>query len=138
MDHNTDKQIEKMVDKMMKETSLESPSFNFTDMVMAQVLEAKTSQVTVYKPLISKWIWYAVFASMIGLMVYLTFNDSNPASTGLFDKLNLKALPSLNISKAFENFHYSRTTIYACVLLTVMLFVQIPILKYYMDKKLEV
>ncbi|MCF8272486.1 MAG: hypothetical protein K9I95_01530 [Flavobacteriaceae bacterium] len=138
MNHNTDKQIEKLVDKIMKETSLGSPSFNFTDMVMAQVLEVKTSQVTVYKPLISKWIWYVIFTIMIGLIVYLTFNDSKPASIGWFDKLNLNTLPSLNFSKAIENVHFSKTSVYACVLLTVMLFIQIPILKHYLNKKLEV
>ena len=136
MDRNTDKQIEKLVEKMMKGTSLETPSFNFTDMVMAKVLETKTSQVTVYRPLISKWIWYLVFAGIFGLMIYLNFTDLNE-TTGLFESLNLKTLPSFNISKAMESFHFSKITMYACIFLAIMLFIQIPVLKHYMDKQIE-
>jgi len=138
MDRNTDKQIENLVEKMMKGISLETPSFNFTDMVMAQVLETKTSQATVYKPLISKWIWYIVFAGIFGLMIYLNFTDLNETSGSLFESLNLKALPSFNISKAMESFHFSKITMYACVFLTLMLFIQIPVLKHYMDKQIEI
>jgi hypothetical protein len=137
MNHNTDKQIEKLVDKMLKETSLESPSFNFTNMVMAQVLVTETSQATVYKPLISKWIWYVVFTGIIGLTVYLIFNEPT-TSNGLFEKLNFKRLPSFNFSNVISRFQFSKTTVYACGLLTVMLFIQIPILKHYINKRLEV
>mgnify|MGYP000120514431 FL=1 len=52
---------------MMKETTLDTPSVDFTAQVMSQVLKIKISQTTVYKPLISKWVWYGIFISMLGL-----------------------------------------------------------------------
>ena len=45
-----DKYIEKLVDQIMKDQILESPSFDFTSKVMAQVTVAKTNEITVYKP----------------------------------------------------------------------------------------
>lgn len=137
MKTNTDKDTEKLIDKMMKETTLESPSLNFTAQIMSQVLKIKTSQTTVYKPLISKWVWYGIFISMLGLIAYLPFNDS-AVSGGLLEKLNLGTLPKFSMPNLFSGLHFSKTTIYACVLLTVMLFIQIPILKHHMGKRLEV
>lgn len=137
MKANTDKHIEKLVDKMMKETSLETPSIDFTAHVMSQVLKIKTSQATIYKPLISKWVWYGIFISMLVLITYLSFNDS-VVTGGLFEKFNLRILPKFSTPKLFSGLHFSRTSLYACVLLTLMLFIQIPILKHYIDKRLDV
>jgi len=137
MKANTDKHIEKFVDKIMKETTLDTPSVDFTAQVMSQILKIRTSQATVYKPLISKWVWYGIFISMLGLIAYLSFNDS-AVSGGLLDKFNLGTLPKLNIPNLFSGLQFSRTTLYACGFLTIMLFIQIPILKNYMDKRLEV
>ena len=92
MKANTDKHIEKFVDKMMKETTLDTPSVDFTAQVMSQVLKIKISQTTVYKPLISKWVWYGIFISMLGLIAYLSFNSS-AVSGGLLEKFNLGTLP---------------------------------------------
>jgi hypothetical protein len=121
----------------MKETTLDTPSVDFTAQVMSQILKIRTSQATVYKPLISKWVWYGIFISMLGLIAYLSFNDS-AVSGGLLDKFNLGTLPKLNIPNLFSGLQFSRTTLYACGFLTIMLFIQIPILKNYMDKRLEV
>ena len=137
MKANTDKHIEKFVDKMMKETTLDTPSVDFTAQVMSQILKIRTSQATVYKPLISKWVWYGIFISMLGLIAYLSFNSSS-VSGGLLEKFNLGTLPKFNIPNLFSGLHFSKTTIYACVLLTLMLFIQIPIIKHVMNRRLEI
>ena len=137
MKANTDKHIEKFVDKMMKETTLDTPSVDFTAQIMSQVLKIKTSQTTVYKPLISKWVWYGIFISMLGLIAYLSFNSS-AVSGGLLEKFNLGTFPKFNMPNLFSGLHFSKTTIYACVLLTLMLFIQIPIIKHVMNKRLEI
>jgi len=137
MKANTDKHIEKFVDQMMKEISLDTPSVDFTAQIMSQVLKIKTSQTTVYKPLISKWVWYGIFISMLGLITYLSFNDS-AVSAGLLEKFNLGTLPKFSMRNLFSGLHFSKTTIYACVLLTLMLFIQIPIIKHVMNRRLEI
>ena len=137
MKANTDKHIEKFIDKMMKETSLDTPSVSFTVQIMSKVLKINTSQTTVYEPLISKWVWFGLFISMLGIITYLSFNDS-AISGGLLEKFNLGILPKFSMLNFFSGLHFSKSTFYACVLLTVMLFIQIPILKYYIDKRFEV
>jgi len=137
MKANTDKHIEKFVDKMMKETTLDTPSVDFTAQVMSQILKIRTSQATVYKPLISKWVWYGIFISMLGLIAYLSFNSS-AVSGGLLEKFNLGTLPKFSMPNLFSGLHFSKTTIYACVLLTLMLFIQIPIIKHVMNRRLEI
>jgi len=101
------------------------------------VEKIKTSQTTVYKPLISKWVWYGIFISMLGLITYLSFNDS-AVSAGLLEKFNLGTLPKFSMPNLFSGLHFSKTTIYACVLLTLMLFIQIPIIKHVMNRRLEI
>ena len=137
MKANTDKHIEKFVDKKMKETTLDTPSVDFTAQVMSQILKIRTSQATVYKPLISKWVWYGIFISMLGLIAYLSFNSSS-VSGGLLEKFNLGTLPKFSMPNLFSGLHFSKTTIYACVLLTLMLFIQIPIIKHVMNRRLEI
>ncbi len=134
MKANIDKQVEELVSKMMKETILEKPSNNFTAHVMAQVTDINLSKAYVYKPLISKWVWYILFVAVSSLVIYLLFNNGQPSNGWLY---NLNFSSKFNFMKGLSSFHYSKTTVYACVLLTVMLFIQIPILKHHMDKRLE-
>ena len=62
MNENVDKHIEKLVDKAMKDSVLETPSFDFTSKVMQHVTATSKSKATVYEPLISKKVWFVVFA----------------------------------------------------------------------------
>src|ERR1700674_1453848 len=74
MKKNEDKNIELFVDKVMKETPLESPSRDFTAKVMVNVLALDKSKATVYKPLISKTGWMLIFAGIIATVVYFIIN----------------------------------------------------------------
>ena len=133
MKANEDKNIEKLIDHLMKDTVLESPSIDFTLKVMSQVLETKTSNVTTYKPLISKQVFGVIFSGLTALMVYIFFNNNASSSDG-FLHLNYNLLHDLNPA---ETFHFSKITIYTVVLTTVMLFIQIFLLKNYFDKKYD-
>tara|TARA_R110000868_G_scaffold1389_21_gene10823 strand:- start:8138 stop:8551 length:414 start_codon:yes stop_codon:yes gene_type:complete len=137
MKANADKNIEELVSKMMKETMLEKPSIDFTDAVMAQVLDIKSSQATIYTPLISKWVWCLIFTAIFALITYLSFNGS-ATSSGMFDVLNFGVLSKFNLSKLVPGLHVSKTTVYASTLLMLMFFIQIPILKHYLDRRLKV
>lgn len=137
MKANTEKQMEALVSKMMKEVKLEKTSSDFTSQVMAQVLDIKLSKATVYKPLISKWVWYTILATITVLVIYLSFNNVQASSTW-FDAYNFELLPKFSFLKLFTSLHFSKTTIYASVLLTLMLFIQIPIIKHIMNRRLEI
>jgi hypothetical protein len=127
---NEDKNIEKLIDHLMKDTMLESPSFDFTSKVMSQVLEIKTSNVTTYKPLISKPVFIALFSGLTAVLTYLFFNG-NASSNNAFLHLNYNLLHDFPV----ETFRFSKITVYSVVLTTLMLFIQIPLLKNYFDRK---
>ena len=135
MKANKDKKLESFVDRMMKETSLETPSPGFTSNLMAHVMNTEMSKATVYKPLISKRGWFIICAAIIALLVYYMNIADAPAGSRfpnfyLADKTDalLKILPSFKISAIAS---------YAVGLLIIMLFIQITLLKNYFNKRLQ-
>lgn len=129
MDEN--KYIEKLVDHIMKDQTLESPSFDFTSKVMAQVTVTKTSEVKEYKPLISKPVWIGIIGSSILLAAY-NILYGNQQSNGWFAKLDFNSFYSFQIG---EMFHFSKVATYSIVLGTLLFFIQIPLLKNYFNSK---
>ncbi|WP_300568278.1 hypothetical protein [Flavobacterium sp.] len=132
MKANEDKHIEKLVDHMMKDTHLETPSFDFTSKVMVQVLTTKTSNVTIYKPLISKKAMITVGSVLLALIVYSFFYDSVHSSKWTIPHIDF--IPFNNTTMPFQ---FSKATTYSVVLTTIMLFIQIPLLKNYFNRKFE-
>lgn len=136
MSAKTDKHIEQLVDKMMKETTLETPSPGFTDTIMSHVeVIAKPSGV-VYKPLISKKVWVMVSVGFMALVVY-SFFGTQPESNGWFDTLNVDMTSVDKFFNAIPVVTFSKTTFYALIMLSVMIYIQIPVLKHYMNKRFE-
>jgi hypothetical protein len=137
MNENTDKQLEELVDKVMEKSTLETPSFNFTANVMAQVIAIEQRAITAYKPLIPKWIWAIIFSVVIGFVAYLWFTVQ-PGTTSWIPSMDFEFLSNNRISKGISGITFSKTTTYAILLLAVMVFIQIPILKNYFDKRMDI
>ena len=137
MNEKVDKQIEKLVERSMKTQSLESPSSNFTSMVMDQVLALKQSKVTIYKPLISKPMWFVI--SMVALLIvsYIIFG-MNTTETSWLSFIDLSVITDNRLSNTLSGFRVSETVMYSVVLFGIMLFIQVPILKNYFDKRMVV
>jgi len=136
MKANSDQHIEHMVDKMMKEISLDTPSSNFTTNVMTQV-ETIVNQSTIkYQPLISKRSWVLILISVFTLIIYFVF-DASLESSGWFSGIDFSLVSSNKLTNTMSSLKLSKTTFYAVIILSVMLFVQIPVLKYYFNKRLE-
>jgi hypothetical protein len=127
------KNIEKLIDNLMKDNVLESPSFDFTSKVMLQVMATKTCEATTYKPLISKQAFIAIFGSLTIIIAYVLLNGNSQSPNG-FIHLNYDSLPNFN---PLETFRFSEITTYSVVLTTIMLFIQIPLLKNYFDRKFK-
>jgi len=126
-----DKNIENLIDKMMAENTLESPSIDFTSKIMSQVLVAKKSKIKAYKPLISKSTWSFIGLSLIGLTTYSVYSGSNISN---FEIVNLY---SDKASALFSGIHLSKNILYAILVVPFMILIQIGLLKNYFDKKYE-
>lgn len=134
MEANENKDLEKFVDKMMSDLTLESPSVDFTSKVMAQVAATKASDVTLYKPLIPKSIFIAVFGFTCLLTIYLSiYGETTPESW-----LNFIDYDKLFNARLFKGFTVSKISMYAVVVSTVMFCIQIGFLRNYFNKRIRV
>ncbi|RKS94993.1 hypothetical protein BC952_0631 [Flavobacterium limicola] len=126
----SDKNIKKLIGDIFAESNLESPSIDFTSKVMSQILVVEKIKIQHYTPLISKTIWIVIIGSLISLILYFAFwNESNNSEIGYSYVVN--------ISNIFSEFHFSINTIYAILIVPLMILVQIPLLKNYYDKKYQ-
>ena len=133
MKANKDKDLEKFVDNLMKQASLESPSPEFTTKLMSTVLSSEMDKATVYKPLISKSAWFIILGGFVALITSFLYSADSKAdsffkSTALVEKTDI-LLKNLAVVKL------SSISLYAVVLLIVMLFIQIVFLKNYFSSK---
>jgi hypothetical protein len=127
----SDKNIENLIDKMMAENTLESPSIDFTSKIMAQVLVAEKSKVINYKPLISKSTWIIIGFGLVGLAVY--------ASLFSVPENNLEIGKSYadNLFAFLSGIHLSKNILYAFLVVPFMILIQIGLLKNYFDKRYQ-
>ena len=126
-----DKNIENLIDKMMAENTLESPSMDFTSKIMSQVLVAEKNKTKVYKPLISKTTWVIIGLSLLALTGYSVFVNND------LSNIEMVQLYSDKASTLFSGIHFSKNILYAILIVPFMILIQIGLLKNYFDKKYQ-
>ncbi|MFI1772287.1 hypothetical protein [Thalassobellus citreus] len=130
-----DKHLENLTKKVMKNTGLEKPSFDFTTSVMSQV-EALKSSTTVYKPLISKTGWIFIITLILALTLYLIFGVETESSS-IFSAIDFSVFSNNKITNALTSYTMPKTVMYGIVLFGVMFSIQIPLLKNHFNKRYE-
>ena len=133
MKNKEDKNVENLVDRMMKETFLETPSIDFTATVMSEVLATDKGKSISYKPVISNRTWFIIFAAIGGLITWLILNGYTENETATYFGLSfIKAGKILNL---FSGFQLSVITTDIILLAMAMMFIQILFLNSYLNKK---
>lgn len=134
MEHNN-KELEQFVNKLMKEVSYEKPSEDFTNKVMDNIEEIKTSlSATTYEPLISSRAWIGIALCLITALCLVYFNnDSSPA-----DWIPQLRWPEITMNP-FEEIDLNLPSIvtYALALFALMLIVQASFLKTYLNNRIN-
>lgn len=130
----SDKNIEQLIDKMMAEEKLQSPSIDFTSKIMANVQVLEEKKLKTYKPLISKPIWISIGIALALLVIYISLFSVSENDIKLDE---IGKLYSNKVSTAFSGIHFSKNIFYAILILPIMILVQVGILKNYFDKKYE-
>jgi hypothetical protein len=138
MKESENKYVEAFTDKVLKDTKLESPSFDFTDAVMSQVEAIQYSKATRYKPLISKPVWVVISIGFLSFVAYLLFQKNTKSSSEWFTNIDFSLIFDNALTKLFSNLQFSNIFVYAMLLFAIMLCVQISWLKNYFDKRLSV
>jgi hypothetical protein len=127
----SDKNIEQLIEKMMAEDKLQSPSFDFTSKIMAEVHVLEEKKLKVYKPLISISTWILIGIVLALLIAYNVF------FTGTQNNLEIGKSYTDKISAVVSGIHISKTLLYAILIVPFMVLVQVGILKNYFDKKYQ-
>ncbi len=135
MQDHTEQHLDKLAKKVMQSTSLEKPSLDFTANIMAKVEGITTSDITAYKPLISKRSWFVIAILVIGSLSYGMLGGLE--GLGWFEKIDLSVISDNKITDAISGMTFSKTLIYAIGLCGLVFFIQIPMMKHYLDKRLE-
>ena len=129
-----DKNIENLVEKMMSDSSLETPSFDFTSRVMSEVIATKKKAIY-YKPVISKRGWFVIFAAIGCFVMWFIFTGYS--ENGTASSFDLSFINADKILKAFSGFQFSGVTTNIILLAMLMMFIQIILLKGYLNKRLH-
>ncbi|MDQ8011358.1 MAG: hypothetical protein REI96_02830 [Flavobacterium nitrogenifigens] len=130
----SDKNIEQLIEKMMADEKLQSPSIDFTSKIMANVQILEEKKLKAYKPLISKPIWILIGLAVVALVIYASFFSVSETD---FKIDEVGKLYSDRISTAFSGTHLSKNILYAILIVPIMILVQVGILKNYFDKKYQ-
>ncbi len=129
----TEKNIEEFTKNIMKEANVEEPSADFLNKVMDSVkMESELSLKKIYRPLISKSAWAAITVAFVALCIFILTGASQDSLLiptihfTIFDKI-----PSINL---FERIHLSETFTFSFVLFSILVILQLVVIKNYFNK----
>ena len=135
MKERADKELDRLVERVMKDAAVESTSFNFTDVVMSQIEGSSARNVVIYKPLISKTAWSFILIGFLMMVFYVIFNSK--AESSIWPNGLDFSLIDLKWKGYFIGSSFSKTTVYAMVFLGLMICLQVSFLKHYFNRRLE-
>lgn len=138
MKENVNKYLDNLSKKVITGSNIESPSFNFTNVVMSQIESLSKNQATVYKPLISKTIWVFILIGVVAIISYVLFSGNQSESASWLSEFNFSLLSNNSLINSISNFKISKTFMYAVVFLGIMICIQVPILKNHFDKRFNI
>ncbi|TDQ29865.1 hypothetical protein [Tenacibaculum caenipelagi] len=121
--------------KHIKDIEIETPSIDFTANIMETILKEEKTSVYKATPLISKKVWF-VLASILAVSVLYV---SKGASLNWLKvpEIKMDYLSNIQFPNFFEGFTISHTVLYTSFLFTVMIFIQIYVLKNHFTKHLN-
>lgn len=130
----TEKNIEEFTTYIMKEANIEAPSTDFLNKVMDSVkLENKLSLSKVYKPLISKSAWVIITIVIVFLSIFI-FTESSQNSMKL-PNINFALFNEIVSTNLFERIHFSDTFTFSFVLFSLLVILQLVVIKNYFNKQ---
>jgi hypothetical protein len=127
------KELEKLIDKLMASDALESPSKDFTAQVLEKTVGAKSQQLE-YKPLLPKWVLFLAAILVMGFLVYgVNLYVTSGNSFSYFKDLDKIGMWS---SDFFSKFNFSKTLTYSIAISGILICFHSLILKRYFENRL--
>ena len=114
---------------------MKSPSMDFTTNVMKQIENVSIGETANYKPLISKYGWFGIIAILIGVSIYMALG--NVEGLALLDTVDYSVISDNKLTDTLSGIKFSKTLMYAIGLFGLVFFIQIPLMKHHMNKRLQ-
>lgn len=133
MESKSDEKLNAFTDKLLKDFARETPSFDFTSQVMSKIETMANSQVTEYKPLISKRIWVVLAMLALGVFSFLIFADVQIESS-LLSAIQSDISSNLEVFN-LPDFEMTNVFLYAVVGFTFFISIQILLLKKHFNRR---
>ncbi|MEZ4796038.1 MAG: hypothetical protein R2785_02605 [Flavobacteriaceae bacterium] len=134
MKDHTEQHLDNLAKKAMKSSLLESPSTDFTANIMKQIEHIKVGSATAYKPLISKYGWFGIIVILIGISTYMMFG--NVESYPLLEKVDYSVISNNKFTELLSGIKLSKTLMYTIGLFGLVFFIQIPLMKHVINKRM--
>jgi len=129
-----EKNIEEFTAFVMNEIDKDVPSHDFVMNVMKSVeVENEKSRLIIYKPLIPKSVWVLIIVLFLALTVYV-FTGST-LNFYLISTLDINVLNELSEIDLFKHINFSRTFTLSFILFSVLVLVQLFVIKTYFNKQ---
>ncbi len=129
----TDEHIDTFTKKITQDAGLETPSIDFTAMVMAKVEESTiSSKATTYEAPISRNMWLGIAASF-ALIIACVLLEASPKESGILSSINFTfdyrfSLPKISFSKILG---------YGLFFLVLTFMIEISLLKRYFERSIS-
>lgn len=135
MTEHTEQHLDNLAKKTMTSSGLKSPSVDFTANVMKNIEGITIGETVTYKPLITKYGWFAIIAILTGVSIYVMFN--NIGSSILIDAVDYSIISNNKVTNVLSGITFSKTLMYTIVFFGIAWFIQITMMKQYLNKRLE-
>ena len=135
MKDSNDKRLDRLSRNIMEAAELQQPSFDFTKNVLQSIEALNKLSVTIYKPLISKSVWFGIGALIIGIFAVVLFLNTE-STASWFVKTN-RFLSRLDFENPFADLRLSPFSGYALFIFMGMVLLQFWFVKRYLAKRFK-
>ena len=135
MKEHTEQHLDNLAKKAMKSSTLKSPTIDFTANIMKQIEHVSIGETATYKPLISKYGWFGIIAILVGISLYMILG--NVESLSMLESVDYSVISNNKVTDALSGIKFSKTLMYAIGFFGLVFFIQIPLMKHNMNKRLE-
>lgn len=129
----SDKDLEKLVDKIMEEAPLDAPSSDFTDSVMLKIQKAESPSL-VFKPLIPKWVITIALGLLVFFGYYLIVQNPSIGENAMPYSRYFGTVGSW-LSDSLPQVQFSNKAIYVIFAIAAMIYIQTLLLKNYFNRR---
>lgn len=132
MDKYNKKELERLMDRVMDDATLESPSKDFTKNLMSKIEAQSGHEAVQYRPILSKKVLVGIVGLFVAAFIIGLANGADSGS-GWFQTVHIGPYFD-KLWGWMEFFTSSKATMYAVLLFGFLFFVQVPWLKRYIER----